>query len=457
MAACAWMFTSPGAHLVGALRSLVDGNAERCALLQDVDDVCGDFGWGPVSPLLLTDEGTGERPEHLWLSFYATSLVLARVLADAGVRADVCVGHSSGEVTALVAAGVLGVPDGARLLCERMKAVGEADVPPGAMLAINANVRRVRDMCGAVGDGSLSVAVDNGPRQVVVSGRADAIDLLQRLAELIGVSATLLGIPGAYHNPMFAWAADHFARATADIRLRQPTTPVYSPQLGRYLRTRTDIRELLDGLLVLPVGFREALRNLYDEGAETFIECGARTVLSGLVTAALPAGARAVSLLPDRAAALQVRERVASLLPHAPVADLDSRGTRSNVVLVSSTAHPPVPAAETAGRLPLPGLQAETDSGLAMLPGRDELVARIRQVYADVLQYPVEVIEEDAELEADLGVSSLKHTQAFVELLGLFHLPTPGAGIRVYSYRTVGQIAGLLQQLAGQEGSHAAV
>jgi hypothetical protein len=73
MATCGWMFTSPGAHLAGAFRSLVDGNAEHCVLLQEVDDVFGDFGWGPVSPLLLTDEGTGERPEHLWLGFYATS------------------------------------------------------------------------------------------------------------------------------------------------------------------------------------------------------------------------------------------------------------------------------------------------------------------------------------------------------------------------------------------------
>lgn len=100
---------------------------------------------------------------------------------------------------------------------------------------------------------------------------------------------------------------------------------------------------------------------------------------------------------------------------------------------------------------PAPGV------AVAVLPAGDELVARIRQVYAEVLQYPIEVIEEGAELEADLGVSSLKHTQAFVKLLDLFGLPTPGAEIRVFSYRTVGQIAGLLQQLAEQQGSHAAV
>lgn len=429
MAPCAWLFPGPGAHLVGTLGPLVDGNVKYRALLHDVDEVCGEFGWGPVSPLLVTGEDTGERPEHLWLGFYATSLLLANILTDSGARAEVCVGHSSGEVTALVAAGALSVGDGARVLCERMKAVDATGSIPGRMLAVNANVLRVRHMCGAVGDRSLTVAVDNGPRQVVVSGRTEAIDLLRRLAEAIGVSALLLDIPGAYHNPMFDAAADRFVEATAGIPLRRPVTPVYSPQLGRYPRTRADVRELLDGLLVRPVGFRESLTALYDEGIETFVECGARTMASDLVTAALPAGVRVMPLLPDRTAARQVRDRVAELLPDAPAAGMNGREVMANLM--------PAPPAT------------------AVLPARDELVARIRQMYAEVLQYPVDVIEEDAELEADLGVSSLKHTQAFVRLLDLYGLPTPGAEIRVFSYRTVGQVAGLLQQLATPPDSHA--
>lgn len=429
------MFPGPGAHLEGTLGPLVDGSVKYRALLHDVDEVCGELGWAPVSPLLVTGEDAGERPEHLWLGFYATSLVLANILTDSGVRAEVCVGHSSGEVTALVVAGALSVADGARVLCERMKAVGAAGSVPGRMLAVNAGVRRVRHMCGAVGDRSLAVAVDNGPRQVVVSGRTEAIDLLRRLADAIGVSAVLLDIPGAYHNPMLGAAADRFVEATAGIPLRPPATPVYSPQLGRYPRTRADVRELLDGLLVRPVGFRAALTALYDEGIETFAECGARTMASDLVIAALPAGVRAVSLLPDRTAARQVPERVDELLPDATAAGLNGREVMANLVPAPPTVQVPV--------------------ATAVLPARDELVARIRQVYAEVLQYPVDVLEEDAELEADLGVSSLKHTQAFVRLLDLFGLPTPGPEIRVFSYRTVGQVAELLQRLATPQDSHA--
>lgn len=65
MATCAWLFTSPGAHLAGALGPLVDGTSDYRALLREVDDVGGDFGWGPVSPLLLTGEGAGDRPDFM--------------------------------------------------------------------------------------------------------------------------------------------------------------------------------------------------------------------------------------------------------------------------------------------------------------------------------------------------------------------------------------------------------
>ncbi|MDI5979859.1 acyltransferase domain-containing protein [Amycolatopsis magusensis] len=432
MAPCAWIFAGPGAHIAGALGPLVDESVEFRALLADVDGVCGDFGWGPVSPLLLSGGDGAEHPQHLWLGFYVTSLVLAGMLTGSGVLAEVYVGHSSGEVTALVAAGALTAGDGARVLCERLKAVGTAGSPSGRMLAVNAGVRRVRHLCGAVGDRSLAVAVDNGPRQVVVSGRTEAIDLLRRAAEAIGVSAVVLDIPGAYHNPMFDAAAERFAEATAAISLRRPTTPVYSPQLGRYVRTRTEVRELLDGLLVRPVGFREALTTLYDEGIETFVECGARTVASALVAAVLPASVRTVSLLPDRSTAGRVRERAAALLPGAAVAG-----------------HHGEEAVAEAGPAPSAG---EPVPVAAALPPRDDLVARVRQVYAEVLQYPVDVVEEEVDLEADLGVSSLKHTQVFVRLLDLFGLPTPGPEVRVFSFRTVGQVAGLLQQLAAQDG-----
>ncbi|MGC5016822.1 acyltransferase domain-containing protein [Streptosporangium sp. DT93] len=426
MAAYAWMFPNPGAHLPGSLGPLLDGDGgEECrSWLKAIDEVAGDHGWSPVSPLLSqAGREEAEGVQHLWLGFFATSVVLAGLLRQAGIEARVYLGHSSGEVTALVAANALTVTDGARVLCERVRAVTETGPPRGAMLALGAGIRRVRDMCGAVDDGSLAVAVDNGPRQVVVSGQATAIRTLGLLAETVGVRATPLDIPGAYHNPMMAAAARRFAETTSEMPVRAPDTPVYSPQLGRVLRGVDDVRELLAGLLVLPVGFRQALRDLYDDGCDTFVECGARTVLSDLVTATLPPAARVVPLLPGRAAAHDLPGTIAALATPLPAGP--------EVAETAEVAAAPPPVATG-------------------LPPGQELVEEIRRMYADVLQYPLDVVTAQVELEAELGVSSVMQTQVFVRLLDRYGLPTPTADVRVFSYRTVEQVAELLRRLAAR-------
>jgi [acyl-carrier-protein] S-malonyltransferase len=211
---------------------------------------------------------------------------------------------------------------------------------------------------------------------------------------------------------------------TAEIQVGTPDTPIYSPQLGRRLRTPGDIRELLAGLLVLPVAFRQTLRRLYDDGFGTFVECGARTVLSDLVGATLPAAARAVPLLPGPAAARAVAETIAAL-----------------------RAAPPRPAAPPADAPTRPDPSRPRERALPPTP---ELVEQVRQAYAEVLQYPLEVIAAEAELEADLGVSSVMQTQVLVRLLDQYGLPTPSADVRLFSYRTVAQVAGLLQRLASE-------
>ncbi|MGC0417890.1 acyltransferase domain-containing protein [Embleya sp. AB8] len=441
--AYAWMFPNPGAHLPGALRPLTDGLTGFCAL-KKVDEVAAEYGWGPVSPLLQDGFGPQDRPEHFWLGFYATSLALTAHLREAGVRCDVMLGHSSGEVSALVAAGSVSPEDGARLLCERIKAVERTPLPEGAMIVLDSNVGRTEHMCAAVGDPSLVIAVDNGPHQVVVSGWSDAVTALERLAGALDVRATRHKAPGAFHNPVFQPVARRFAEATAGIPVHAPEARLYSPQLRRFVRSADDVRELLNGLLVLPVGFRTALHTLYDEGIETFLECGARQVLSDLVPTVLPAAARAIPLLPGRAQALRFRDTLDGLARRAgapgPVPLSPAEPVTTTPPAAPQTP-PPVPAS--------PVVPATAVGG--KLPGRDELLARIRQVYADELQYPLDVFEDDAvELEGELGVSSLKQTQIFVKLLDAFALPTPTAEARPTACRTVPEVADLLTRLAVQ-------
>nr|WP_275409196.1 acyltransferase domain-containing protein [Streptomyces sp. SID12501] len=157
-------------------------------------------------------DGTVEQYEgHLWLGFFATSLVLADVLAEAGTPRDILVGHSGGEVSALVVAGAMTVHDAAQVLCLRTKAVDSSGLPGSGMVALEAPVDRVRALCAAADDQTLTIAVDNGPRQVVISGLDEGLVRIEDAAVALGIKSTRLGIPSAYHNPILGGTQDHGA------------------------------------------------------------------------------------------------------------------------------------------------------------------------------------------------------------------------------------------------------
>lgn len=424
MGGYAWMLPSPGAHLPGVLGPVV--GTDLRPVLKQVDLVAERYGWGPVSPLLLEGDAE-EHLGHLWLGFFATSLAVAGRLDAAGVRRDVLVGHSGGEVTALVVAGCFSVEDGARVLAERHRAVASAGLSAGGMVVLKAPVRRVSALCDAVDGGSLVVAVDNGPRQVVVSGEAAAIALLEKASAALDIETVRLRIPDSYHNPRLAAAGRRLSDTLADLVVRAPLSVVYSPQLGRYVESVADVRELLERILVLPVRFRQALHTLYADGMDTFVECGAKDILSAVVPECLPAAARAVPMLTSRAGAARFDDLITSLITDEPA--------------VAAPA-PPASAPAQVSATPSPAPPAENG-----LPDEDTLRAEIRGVYAEALQYPVEVIEDDVALEAELGVSSLKQTQVMVALLDRYGLPTPPPDVRVTSYRTVADVARLLREL----------
>jgi len=418
---------------------VVDGDHSLRLVLEEIDNVAGRYGWGPVSPPLT---GHGEADEehagHLWLGFYATSMVAARALSAAGVPQDVVLGHSGGEVSALVVAGCMTVAEGAQVLCERARAVEGAGLGPGTMVVLEAPAGRVAQLCGAIDAGSVTVAVDNSPRQVVVSGAVPAVSLLERAAELLGIATTRLRIPDAYHNPRLGAAARRFAEVVSDVRLHAPLVPLYSPQMERYLQDADDVRALLKGLLVLPVRFRQALTTLHGEGVDTFIECGAKQVLGDVVPQCLPSSARAVPLLTGRTQARSFKD-LAESLAHGADRPAQPKATAMPARLLPEATAPAPPAVLSAE-------PAQKAKGRG-LPEEPVLRDAVRAVYAELLEYPADVVEDDMELENELGVSSLKQTQAVTRLLDIYDLPTPGPEITVYGYRTVAEVASLLRKL----------
>jgi [acyl-carrier-protein] S-malonyltransferase len=245
-----------------------------------------------VSPQLLERavEAVGEDPfERVadGTQFAQPALYCASVslwIRAGSPEPEVLAGHSLGEVGALVAGGGISIEDGLWLAARRgrvMEAVA-ASQPSGGMLALLGDEDATRRIAA---EHDLTVANDNAPGQLVVSGPAQALDRAIEEAKGERLKAMPLAVRGAFHTEAMAPALPEFRRALETIDVRTPRVPVYSSVTACPFE---DVRSELAAALVRPVHWRETLHALRERGVERFVEVGPGKVLKGLVRRTLP-------------------------------------------------------------------------------------------------------------------------------------------------------------------------
>ncbi len=198
-------------------------------------------------------------------------------------------GHSFGEFTALVAAGSLSFEDGLRLVRERGRLMKQAGTQqPGAMAALLAldieAVRTVCDQARADTNGTLVVANDNCPGQVVISGDNATLDHALELAKAAGARRAMkLAVSIAAHSPLMQPASEEFRQALAQAEFQPPRLPVYGNVSAAPLTDVAAIRQELDAQLTSPVRWRKSMDAMIAAGAQLFLEIGPKDVLTGLL------------------------------------------------------------------------------------------------------------------------------------------------------------------------------
>ena len=246
-----------------------EAERHRPELLEQVVEAVGE------DPFNRLDEGT----RFLQPALYCAALASWSRLGEPS--ADALAGHSLGEVAALVAAGSLDPADGARLVALRgrlMDEAGERAEHPGGMLAvIGSGELSPAELAERHG---LSLANDNAPGQLVLSGAVPALEAAARDAEGAGLRAMRLPVSGAFHSPAMAAGADAFAAALAEVEFAPPRAPVLS---GVTAEPFDDIRRRLAEGLTHGVRWREVLLALHARGVRRFVEVGPGRVLTGLV------------------------------------------------------------------------------------------------------------------------------------------------------------------------------
>jgi len=197
---------------------------------------------------------------------------------------DVVAGHSLGEVGALVAGGGISIEDGLWLAARRGRVMQDvaASQPSGGMLALLGDEDATRRIAAAH---DLTIANDNAPGQLVVSGPAEELERAVEDAKGERLKAMPLAVRGAFHTEAMAPALPEFRKALESIDVRAPRVPVYSSVTARPFE---EVRSELAAALVRPVRWRETLQALRDRGVERFVEVGPGKVLKGLVRRTLP-------------------------------------------------------------------------------------------------------------------------------------------------------------------------
>ena len=280
----AFIFPGQGSQSVGMGLGLSQASTLAREVFQEVDEALGQNLFklmceGPEDQLMLT---ANAQP-----AIMANAIATLRVLElEGGVslvdKCDFVAGHSLGEYSALCAAGALDLATTARLLRLRGEAM-QAAVPVGigAMAALlGADIEKAQALADAAAEGEVcTVANDNDPGQVVISGHKAAIDRAIALTKEHGIKrGVLLPVSAPFHCPLMQPAADAMAQALADASLQAPLVPLYANVTAAPVADADMIRSLLVEQVTGRVRWRESVIAMEAAGVHHFVEFGGKVL-----------------------------------------------------------------------------------------------------------------------------------------------------------------------------------
>lgn len=252
---------------------------------QVFDEVERATGTSMESLCFETDEETLRQTQNAQLALYACGLAawtsLKNVMSD--LKPVAMAGHSVGEYAALAAAGVISVEDGARLVQRRGQLMAKAGADrPGTMAAVLGMDRAaVESGLASISSGTVVVANDNCPGQLVISGDIDAVQEASVKLKECGAKRVLpINVSGAFHSPLMESSAAAMGETLRGATFHEGDTPVYSnvtAQVGH------DWPDLLERQLKSQVRWTESVQAMVGAGVTTFVECGSGEVLTGML------------------------------------------------------------------------------------------------------------------------------------------------------------------------------
>jgi len=458
----AFLFPGQGSQYAGMLRTLVEQVPAAAESLREIEGVLRECGCPSFAEL------AWKSPERMGADVFITQLAMLvgnllsyRVLTAQGIRPDVISCHSYGEFPALVAVGALSLADAIRATRERTRSVESRESTKGSLLSTTAPIELVSGILSHM-LGGAHLASHNAPDQSVIGGTADAVLGVKRLLEAEGFATRTLAVPRPYHTPLLRDAQPVFAQALAAIPMQAPRLRMVSSVTLKDVTSGDAARQNLVDQLTTPVRYVELVEQLANEGVTVFVEVGPNRVLTRLNQRILagrtvsivpmdvpqqpgPEGLLRVRALIDAAGRAQGCETASMNRPEILFFDATQRrrgrvGIAKPLAVVESAV-----IAEPVVSAPISGPTTPAVSRL----DRGAVTKFMINYVVDQTGYPEDMVEMTADLEADLGIDSIKKAQLIGELADNFELTHLAGSLNELSLDDFRTLESVLEFVAG--------
>lgn len=277
----AYIFPGQGAQFPGMGEDIYNSSKTAKDLFHKANEILG----FEISKTMFT--GTPDELKQTNITqpaIFLHSVILAKVLGDK-FQPDMAAGHSLGEISALVACGVMDFEAGLKLVSKRANAMQKAcEIEPSTMAAIlGLDDKQVEGICNEI-PGTVVPANYNSPGQIVISGAVKAVERACELMKMAGAKrAIILPVGGAFHSPLMEPASRELEEAINSTEFKNPICPIYQNVLAEGITDPAELKQNLISQLTNSVKWTQSVKQMLEDGAKHFVEVGPGKVLQGLV------------------------------------------------------------------------------------------------------------------------------------------------------------------------------